>query len=198
MHAIAFLAEPMIERAIHGVASTQAVIDHSRSRDGSDLRMLLTRGMALMTPLSLLLNHAGDPIGRVFYFRVLDGGLKLYCRASDHSNEVWEQIKSYKLRALSVGYTSDHHEVKLDEEKGIVKVVDRSRIREVSVVATPRDPGCYLKIFSGDGFEGRVEGQLSLTEHRRIHVRAREIVRRVDERLAKENKAAARNDVGDD
>jgi phage head maturation protease len=153
--------------------------------------MLLTRGMALMTPVPLLLNHTGDPIGRVSYFRVLDGQ-KLYCVASIHSDEVWEQIKTYKLRALSIGYTSDHHEIKLDEERGVVRVIDRSRIREVSVVATPRDPGCYLRVFSGDAYEGRVEGQRSLSEIHKIYKRAKALVARLDKQYPRKIETVAK------
>jgi len=167
-----------IKRAIHGICSTERIIDHSRFCDGSDYKMLLARGMALMTPLPLLLNHSGDPIGKVLQLRRLES--QIYCIATVTDAQVWKEVANYRLRGLSIGFISDHHVINIDEEKGLVRVIDRARISEVSIVGTPLNKDCYLAIYAG-GMESRVGGQRSLSEHIRIANRARAVLARLNE-----------------
>jgi HK97 family phage prohead protease len=189
---------PATRMMIHGIASSERVVDGSRPSDGSDNSVMLARGCALAVPIPLLYQHSGDPIGKVVYLRRL--GSQLYCRAIVFDNaggrQVWERIKRVELRGLSCGFTRDHHQIMIKEE-GVVKYFDRYKITEISIVHTPLNGDCYFRIYSGDGLEGRVAGQRPLSEIRKINDRAREALRRVDERLAseaKEKKSAARKE----
>jgi hypothetical protein len=115
-------------------------------------------------------------------------GTQLYCRAIvfDNAGGLWERIKNYELRGLSCGFVRDYYQIKIKEEEGVVKYFDRYKITEISIVHRPLNKDCYFGIYSGDGFEVQVAGQRPLSEIRRIYDRARETVKRVDERLASE------------
>jgi Caudovirus prohead serine protease len=171
------------ERAIHGIASSERLIDHSRANDGSDYSVMLRGCCALATPVPLLLEHGDDPIGTVNYFRWLNGG-KLYVRARVHDTaggqQAWKKIERIELRGLSCGFTRHNYQIELRKE-GVVKFFDRYTITEISIVHTPLNPDCFFRIYSG-GFEGRVEGQLSLSEHRQINDRARALIARLEKK----------------
>src|SRR4030095_7672974 len=167
---------PPVSRMIHGICSSERVVDSSPSRDGSDNKVLVAGGCDLTVPIPLFYEHKGDAIGKVIHLRRL--GSQLYCRAVVFYNaagrRAWEQIKAYKLRGLSCGFTRDHYEVKLQAE-GVVKYFDRYTVTEISVVSKPLNKDGYFAIFSG-GCEGRVKGVRSLSEIRRINAKARALV----------------------
>jgi hypothetical protein len=170
---------PAMRRMIHGIASTERVVDVSRSSDGSDNSVLLARGCELTVPVPLLCRHIGDAIGEVIHLRWI--GTKLYCRAVVFDNaggrRAWQKIEGYKLRGLSCGFEGGHYQTKLREDVGIIKEYDRYRIKEIFLCHEPANIDCYFAIFSG-GLEGRVAGMRSVAEHRRITARARALLAR--------------------
>src|SRR5262245_11931496 len=194
MNAIRFPAPdlPPVRRMIHGICSSERVVDSSPSRDGSDNKVLTAGGCDLTVPIPLFYQHQGSAIGEIIHLSWI--GTKLYCRAVVFYNaagrRAWQQIEAYKLRGLSCGFKRDHYEIKLREE-GVVKYFDRYKITEVSVVHSPLNKDCHFAIFSG-GFEGRVDGMLSLSETRRINDRARALIARLNERYPKVENSSKR------
>ena len=174
---------PPVRRMIHGICSSERVVDSSRSRDGSDNNVLVAGGCDLSVPIPLFYQHQGGAIGEIIHLRWI--GTKLYCRGvlsySAAGRRAWQQIEAYKLRGLSCGFSRDHYQIKIEEEEGVVKYFDRYKITEISIVHSPLNKDCHLAIFSG-GFEGRVAGQRSLSEHRQINDRARALIARLNER----------------
>jgi Caudovirus prohead serine protease len=179
------------ERMIHGIASSERLIDGSRYQDGSGLAVMLARGCALATPIPLLFEHGGDPIGKIVHLHWL--GDKLYCRATIFDNaggrQAWEKIEGYKLRGLSCGFVRDRYEIKLKVE-GVVKCFSRYKITEISVVRSPLNQDCFFAIFSG-GAEARVAGQRSLSEHRRSIERARKLIASLEKQFPSSSRRSA-------
>jgi len=173
---------PATRRMIHGIASSERVVDGSRSSDGSDNSVMLAGGCALAVPIPLLCEHSGGAIGKVIHLCWI--GSQLYCRAVVFDNAVgrqtWQKIARYELRGLSCGFTRDHYQIRLKEE-GVVKYFDRYKITEMSVVHSPLNKDCFFQIYSG-GLEGRVAGMPSLSEIRQINARARVLLARLDEK----------------
>src|SRR5262245_30179357 len=169
---------PATRRMIHGIASSERVVDGSRSSDGSDNSVMLAGGCTLAVPIPLLCEHSGGAIGKVIHLCWI--GSQLYCRAVVFDNVVWKKIEGYKLRGLSCGFQRGDHEIKIREREGVVKYFNRYRISEISIVRTPANKDCYFAIFSG-GSEGRVAGMRSLSEIRQINDRARATVARLNE-----------------
>jgi hypothetical protein len=167
---------------IHGIASSERIVDASSARDGSDNKVLVARGCELTVPIPLLYHH-DSPIGEITHLSWM--GTKLYCRAVVFYNaagrRAWEMIKEHQLRGLSCGTTQSHYEIKIKEKEGVVKYYDQYKIKEISVVQSPLNKDCYFRIYSG-GCEGRIPGQRSLSEIRRIHDRARVLLARLDEK----------------
>src|SRR5437867_3072548 len=128
------------ERMIHGICSTERVVDHSRASDGSNNQVLLARGCALATPVPLLLEHSGDVVGRVIHLRRIED--KIYCRAIIHDDRVWQKIERCELRGLSIGVTHQHYVIKMRAEEGIVRYYDQFTINEVSLTNQPANRDC--------------------------------------------------------
>jgi Caudovirus prohead serine protease len=181
---------PPVRRMIHGICSSERVV----ARSPFDHSVLVAGGCDLTVPLPLLHNHGGAPIGEVNYLQWLAGG-KLYCRAVLFYNSVgrraWEQIAEFKMRGLSCTFKSDRHEIKLQPREGVVKYITKYKIREISVVRAPLNQDCYFAVFSG-GAEHAIAGMRSLSEHRRINERARQIIRDAEQMKATARKTTVR------
>jgi hypothetical protein len=54
-------------RMVHGVCSSERIVDSSPSRDGSKNNVLVAGGCDLITPIPLLYEHK-DVIGEITYF----------------------------------------------------------------------------------------------------------------------------------
>src|SRR5262245_42567712 len=175
---IRFPAPDLPSRMIHGICSSERIVDGSRSCDGSDNAVMLARSAALATPVPLRLEHTGE-IGKVVHLRRI--GSQLYCRAIVFDRQVWDRIERVELRGLSCGFIRDHYHIQLKEVEGIVKVFDRYRITEISVVRSPLNQDCFFRIYAG-GAEAPVAGQLSLSETRKINDRARAQLARLNQK----------------
>jgi len=167
---------------IHGVALSERVLSDQYQVN----RVMLARGCPLDVPVPLLYEHSGKAIGEVIHLSWI--GTKLYCRAIVFHNtggeRAWQEIVEYKLRGLSCAFECGHHQTKLRDDIGVVMEFDKYWVNEISVCHKPANGDCYFAIFSG-GFEGRVAGQRSLSEHRQINDRARALIARLNERYPK-------------
>jgi hypothetical protein len=180
--------DPPPARMIHGVASSERVVSDEHQINHA----MAAGGCPLHLPVPLLREHNGKAIGEVVYLRWI--GAKLYCRATIFhtmgGEQAWREIVQYKLRALSCTFETDHHRMKLRADVGVVKEVDQYRIKEISVCQKPANKDCYFAIFAG-GSEGRVEGQRSLSEHRRINARARKLLGRLEKEFPSSSRRSA-------
>jgi Caudovirus prohead serine protease len=184
---------PPVRRMIHGICSSERIVDSSPSGDGSDNKVLVAGGCDLIVPIPLFYQHEGAAIGEIIHLSWIK--TKLYCRGVVFYNaagrRAWEQIEAYKLRGLSCGFTRDHYEIRIKEQEGVVKYFDRYAITEISIVHRPLNKDCHLAIFSG-GCEGRVAGQRSLSEHRQINDRARKLLASLEKQFPSSSRRSAR------
>jgi hypothetical protein len=169
-------------RMIHGIASSEQIVDHAAGGDGSNNCVMLARGFPLVVPVPLLVNHSGSPVGQVIHLRRL--GTQIYMRAVVFSNEVWREITDIKLRGLSCGFHLGRpREIKLKNE-GVVKYFDQYALKEISIVEKAANTECFFRIFSG-GHEMEIAGERPLSEHRRTMARAKATIARIDANFPK-------------
>jgi hypothetical protein len=160
-------------RQIHGIATSERPCAGKVSADGTASTVMLARGCNLLRPVPLLHEHVGSAIGTVIYYRWLPKGM-LYIRARVDDAAAWEQITECKLRGFSSAFIRHDYEIELRQE-GIVKLFTRYEIKEISIVNRPLNQDCIFGIFRG-GFERRVAGQMTYSEHKSIHDKARALL----------------------
>ena len=91
-------------------------------------------------PLPVLVEHSGEPVGRVLSsYKAPDGSLKVAGTINDP--QVAERVRSGQMRGLSLRTQT------MAKTGSIKKPTDRPMVRaieEVSICGVPRRPGCYI------------------------------------------------------
>jgi HK97 family phage prohead protease len=125
-------------RTIWGCASTATITSHRTSKEPDGARVQM--------PIPLKCSHKVGAIGMVTQVRKSPKSLFIRAVLNDDraADRAWDLICAGELQAFSVG--SEHGTDVIVEVDG-VKYVREWTLKEVSIVRTPANPDCWLRIY---------------------------------------------------